>query len=123
MESTGIIGSLEGVKVYCQSKDVQFGAYVEFDHEPDKNEVVKSIARMSEKILRCVNIRCIDAFEVFLKTPEDFKNAVLDPLYQLEKDQPDRWTVGVKISCRDAGYGSPCKYKLEDGVCPEPMEI
>ena len=61
--------------------------------------------------------------ELILKTPEDFKNMVNDPLGETAKNQPDRWTVGVKISCKDAGYGSPCKVKLDEGIAPDPMEI
>ena len=114
---------MENTGVYCQSRNVQFGGYKEFDHEPTSSEIAEAVSKILNQILDSVFIRRLDEVRVILKTPEDFRNMINDPLGASMENQPDRWTVGVKISCKDAGYGSPCKYKLDEGVASEPIEI
>ena len=114
---------MENAGVYCQSRNVQFGGYKEFDHEPTAKETAEAVSKILNQILDNVFIRKLDEVKVILKTPEDFKNMVDDPLGEIAKDQPDRWTVGVKISCKEAGYGHPYKLKLDEGVSPDPMDF
>jgi hypothetical protein len=114
-------GRMQSTSVYCQSKGVQFGGYLEFDHEPTTKEVATAVSTILNQILGSIYIRELDRTEVILKTPDDFKNMFNDPIG--DPELKDRWTVGVKISCKDAGYGSPCKVKLDEGVAPDPMEI
>ena len=113
---------IEG-STYCQSRNVQFGGYKEFDHEPTAKEIAEAVSKILNQILDSIFIRRLDEVKVILKTPEDFKNMINDPLGASMENQPDRWTVGVKISCKDSGYGHPCKYKLDEGNAPDPMEI
>lgn len=112
---------MENTSVYCQSKDVQFGNYVALDHKPETEEVLDIAQKILHEILDSVTIRKLDKVEVILKTPDDFKNMFNDPIG--DPEFKDIWTVGVKIFCKDAGYGSPCKVKLDEGVAPDPMEL
>lgn len=112
---------MQSTSVYCQSRNVQFGGYKEFDHEPTSSEIAEAVSKILNQILDSIFIRKLDEARVILKTPDDFKNMFSDPMG--DPELKDRWTVGVKISCKDAGYGHPCKYKLDDGVAPDPMEI
>lgn len=124
IEASGITGTLRGIS-YCQSRNVQFGSYIEFDHEPTARDVANAVSLILNQILDSVVIRKLDETKVILKTPDDFKNKnrIEDPLNDVEADWRDRWTVGVKISCKDAMYEYPCKFNLHAGVAPDPMEI
>ena len=91
---------MENTGVYCQSRNVKFGGYREFDHEPTSSEIAEAVSKILNQILDSIFIRKLDEARVILKTPKDFKNMVSDPLGETAKNQPDRWTVGVKIRAK-----------------------